>query len=202
MSDLADQRLEIRGGRDSARLRIADQPLRHAALVDARHLGQRLHHLQPRDADPQFPGDELEEDQAFVERKLSHPSPEPRIALFLAERGQRKEALAHPLVERNLFARPALELAPLARHRAVLSADHDGDDVLHPMHVDAGNPLMHRFNRRHSAKLSVREASSGLGRMPAPLARQGPIYRACCKLRLRDNLAYGLTRSVRLAVGV
>jgi len=71
------------------------------------------------------------------------------------------------------------------------------------MHVDAGNPLMHRFhNRPPSAKLRVREASSGLGRMPAPLARQGPIYRACCKLRLRDNLGYGLTRWVRLAVGV
>jgi hypothetical protein len=67
--------------------------------------------------------------------------------------------------------------------------------VFHAMHVDAGNPLMHRFhNRPPSAKLSVREASSGLGRMPAPLARCGPIYRACCKLRLRDNLGYGLAQ--------
>src|SRR5271166_107756 len=95
------------------------------------------------------------------------------------------------------------ELARLARHRAVLSVDQDGDDVLHAMHVDAGNPSMHRFhNRPPSAKLSVREASSVLGRMPVTLARHGPIYRACCKLRLRDNLGYGLTRWIRLAVGV
>jgi hypothetical protein len=53
-------------------------------------------------------------------------------------------------------------------------ADQDGDDVLHAMHVDAGNPWMHRFhNRPPSAKLSVREPSSGLGRMPAPLDATG-----------------------------
>src|SRR6516162_2729346 len=40
------------------------------------------------------------------------------------------------------------ELARLARHRAVLLADQDGDDVLHAMHVDAGNPLMNRFHNR------------------------------------------------------
>ena len=95
------------------------------------------------------------------------------------------------------------ELARLARHRAVLLADQDGDDVLHPMHVDAGNPLMHRLhNGPPSVKLSVREASRVWAGIPVPLARHGPIYRACCKLRLRDNLGYGLTRWVRLAVGV
>ena len=78
------------------------------------------------------------------------------------------------------------ELARLARHRAVLSADQDGDDVLHAMHVER-QPLMHRFHSRPpSAKLRVREAE-GLGRiaraacatwanypcvLQAPLARQ------------------------------
>jgi len=61
------------------------------------------------------------------------------------------------------------ERARLARHRAVLLANQDGDDMLHAMHVDAGNPLMDRFHiRPPSAKLRVREASSGLDRILCP----------------------------------
>jgi len=58
------------------------------------------------------------------------------------------------------------------------------------MHVDAGNPLMDRFhNRPPSAKLSGARGFEGLGRIPR-------------KLRLRDNLGYGLSSWVRLIVGV
>ena len=57
------------------------------------------------------------------------------------------------------------ELARLARHRAVLSADQDGDDVLHAMHVDAGNPLMNRFhNHPPTAKRKRARGFEGLGR--------------------------------------
>ena len=73
VQDLADQRLEVRGGRDPSRLGIADQSLGHAALVDARDLGQRLHHLQSRHADAQFSGDELEEGETLVGRQLRRP---------------------------------------------------------------------------------------------------------------------------------
>ena len=104
VQNLAGQRLEIGGGRNSPRLRIADEALGHPPLVDARDFGQGLHHLQPRHADAQFPGDKLEEGEPLVGRELADPSPEPRIALLLAERGQRQQPLAHPLVERDLFA--------------------------------------------------------------------------------------------------
>ncbi len=73
MLHLDNQRLEIRGRRDAPRLRIADQPLGHVALVDARDFGQRLHHLQPRHADAQFAGDQLEEGETLVGRELSRP---------------------------------------------------------------------------------------------------------------------------------
>jgi hypothetical protein len=108
MANLADQRLEIRRRRDPPRLRIADQPLGHAALVDARDFGERLHHLQPRYADAQFAGDELEERETLVGRELAHPLLEPCVTLFLGERGKRKQPLPHPDVERNLFAAHAL----------------------------------------------------------------------------------------------
>ena len=104
MANLADQRLEIGRRRDAPRLRIADQPLRHAALVDAGDFGQRLHHLQPRHADAQFAGDELEEGETLVGGELADPFLEPCVALLLRERGKRKQSLPHPDVERNLFA--------------------------------------------------------------------------------------------------
>ena len=107
MLDLADQRLEIRGRRNPPRLRIADQPLGHVALVDARDFGQSLHHLQPRHADAQFAGDELEEGEPLIGRELADPLLEPRVTLFLRQRGKRQQPLAHPDVERNLFAAPA-----------------------------------------------------------------------------------------------
>ena len=104
MGDLADQCLEIVGRGRPPRLRIADHALRHAALFHARDRGQGLHHLQPRHADPQFAGDELEEREPLIDRQLLHPAPEPRVARFLIERRQRQEALAHPKVERDLLA--------------------------------------------------------------------------------------------------
>ncbi len=104
VQNLADQSLEVRGRRDAPRLRIADQPLRHAALVDARDFGQRLHDLQPRHADAQFSGDQLEEGETLVGRQLADPLPEPCVALVLGERGKRQQPLAHPDVERNLVA--------------------------------------------------------------------------------------------------
>jgi hypothetical protein len=49
----------------------------------------------------------------------------------------------------------------VTRQRAVGLLDQNRDDVLHPMHVDAGNPLMDRFHCcSRSAKLRVRETSS------------------------------------------
>ena len=104
MQDLANQRLEIRSRRDAPRLGIADQPLGHVPFVDARDFGQRLHHLQPRNADAQFPGDQLEESEPLVGRELADPLLEPCVALFLRQRGKRQQPLAHPDVERNLFA--------------------------------------------------------------------------------------------------
>ncbi len=102
--DFADQRLEIRSRRNAPRLRIADQPLGHVALVDARDFGQRLHHLQPRHADAQFAGDELEEGETLVGRELADPLLEPCVTLFLGKRGKRQQPLAHPDVERNVGA--------------------------------------------------------------------------------------------------
>ena len=64
-----DQRREIRGGRRAPRLGIADHALRHAALVDAGDLGQRLHDLSRGDADPQLAGDQLEEGKPLVGRQ-------------------------------------------------------------------------------------------------------------------------------------
>ena len=65
---LSDQLREVGGVRRAARLGITDHSLRHAALLDACDFRQRLDHLEPRDANPQFPSDELEEDQPFVGR--------------------------------------------------------------------------------------------------------------------------------------
>ena len=102
--NLDNQRLEIRSRRDTPRLRIADQPLGHVALVHARDFGQRLHHLQPRYADAQFAGDQLEEGETLVGRELANPLFEPRVTLFLGQRGKRQQPLAHPDVERNVCA--------------------------------------------------------------------------------------------------
>ncbi len=74
MVDVGDQRGEIVGGRDSPRLGVADHPLRHAALFDARDFGERLHDLKPRHADPQFAGDQLEEGEPLVLRQRARPS--------------------------------------------------------------------------------------------------------------------------------
>ena len=63
-----------------------------------------------------------------------------------------------------------------------------------------GELLLKILQALHATR--VREASRVWAGLPVPLARHGPIYRACCKLRLRDNLGYGLPRWVRLAVGV
>ncbi len=104
MRNLRDQRLEIPGGRGAARLRVSDHALRHPAFLDAGHLGQRLDDLQPGDADPEFAGDELEEDEPLVRRQRVDPSPNPRELLFVVERGQRQQPFAHPDVERDLLA--------------------------------------------------------------------------------------------------
>ena len=105
---LRNERLEILRRRRAPRLGVADHALRHAALLDARDLGQRLHDLQPRNAHAQFAGDELEEGETLIGRQLVDPALEARIALLLVERGQRKQAVAHPDVERDLLAPGAL----------------------------------------------------------------------------------------------
>jgi hypothetical protein len=70
-----------------------------------------------------------------------------------------------PADQRTHVALEPAELARLTRHRAVPSADQDGHDVLHPVHVDPGNPLMDGFhNGSPSVKLNGREASGGLVR--------------------------------------
>ena len=70
----------------------------------ARDFGQRLHDLEPRHADAQFAGDELEEGETFVGRELADPLLEPCVTLILGERGKRQQPLPHPDIERNLFA--------------------------------------------------------------------------------------------------
>ena len=167
---LADQRLEISSRRNAPRLRIADQPLRHAALVDARDFGQCLHHLQPRHADPQFSGDQLEEGETLVGRQFANPLPESRVPLFLRRRGKRQQPLAHPDVERNLFA--ALALGQKQRQHLGQVADRAIALGAQPVRVaralDGQAPKKAR--RRGLARLAAAQEIDGPGRA-RPLLR-------------------------------
>ena len=170
LAHLADQRLEIRSRRDPPRLRIADQPLRHVALVDARDFGQRLHHLQPRHADPQFAGDQLEEGETLVGRELANPLLEPRVTLFLGERGKRQQPLAHPDIERNLFA--ALALRQKQRQHLGQVADRAITLRAKPVRIarafDREAPK--KAGRRGLARLAAAQEIDGPGRA-RPLRR-------------------------------
>ena len=107
MGHLPDQRLEImRLGRPS-RLGVADHALRHPAFVDAGDLGQRFHDLQPRDADAQFAGDELEEGEPLIHGQFADPASQPGELLLVVQRRNLQE-LPHPDVQRNLLSRDAL----------------------------------------------------------------------------------------------
>ena len=68
-----DERDEILRLRRPVRLRVAHHPLRDELDVKLRRLGDRLSHLQLRDADAQFAGDELKEWQAVVGRHGVEP---------------------------------------------------------------------------------------------------------------------------------
>ena len=199
MLDLGDQRAEIvwRGG--APRLRIADHALRHAALLEARHLGQRLDDLQPRHADAQLPGDELEEDEALVDRQLGRPSPQPRVALLLVERGQRQKAVPHPDVERNLLAFPARgqekrqRLGEIADARIALLAKPLGQ----PRPLDRESPQETRRNRL--PRLAAGEEIDHPGRA-RPLHRV--VLGGCESADERGLFGPGRSRGVELTVKI
>ncbi len=97
------QRREIRRSRDAAGLRITHHALRHASGVDAGRLRKRLRDLQSRDADPQFAGNHLEEDEPLRLRELGCPFAQSRIFLFLRRKTERQEAQPHPLIKRQFL---------------------------------------------------------------------------------------------------
>ena len=109
MQHLADQRLEIRRCRDAPRLGIADQPLRHPALVDARHSASAFTTCSRDTPTRSSPVISLKKARRSSRRQLADPLLQPCVALFLVERGKRQQPLvASSLIERNLVAARAL----------------------------------------------------------------------------------------------
>ena len=87
----------------AAGLRIADHALRHALRIDARHIRQGLNHLQFRHADAQGARRQFEERQPLLLRQGARPLAQALQLLRIVEASQRKQALAHPDVQRRIF---------------------------------------------------------------------------------------------------
>ena len=98
----------------------------------------------------------------------------------------------------------SLEVALEAAEFAGVSSDvsgcvlaEDGEDVLHPMHVDAGDPLVQSFQLRFhepSPKLTVGVGSWRTARAVLPRVgiRRVPLYRASCAQGAWNIRGYGL----------
>jgi hypothetical protein len=120
-------------------------------------------------------------------------------------------ALHHHLLD-AMFLQPAnqcthvtleaAKFAGLLHDRAVRLLNQDRHSVLHPVHVDPGNPFVDCFHDG-SPSVKLRVGGIGVSGQKCLVARAiRPIYRASCKASLRNNLGCGLSGWVQLKLGV